>query len=122
MQLVKQITTMRDAVTAAGSEDFIAECGDNRFVLTAESAYFVDSTMNDVIDGTFRVFGKVTRVVLGDAERGINLLRKSALGNFGGIAEQLEPAFEPLSAFTGQDMVTEIPPPTLQVIPIGIFA
>ena len=51
---------MLNAVTAAGSEDLVAECGVHRFVLTAEKPYFVDSTMNDVIDGTFRVFGKVT--------------------------------------------------------------
>ena len=60
---------MLDAITAAGSEDLVAECGVHRFVLTAEKSYFVDSTMNDVIDGTFRVFGKVTRVVPGAVRR-----------------------------------------------------
>lgn len=55
---MKEVKLMRDAVAAAGSEDLVAECGADRFVLTAEKPYFVDSTMNDVIDGTFRVFGK----------------------------------------------------------------
>ena len=95
--LVKQVDTLLEAVTAAGSEDFVAECDDRRLVLTAESAYFVDSTMNDVIDGTFRVFGKVTRVVRADDEQGISLLRKSALGNLAGIAERFKPVFESLA-------------------------
>ena len=122
--LVKQVDTLLEAVTAAGSEDFIAECGNRRLVLTAESTYFVDSTMNDVIDGTFGVFGKVTRVVPEGAEAGINLLRKSPLGSFPGIAERFNPVFESLAdtGLTAKRMETEIALPTLQVIPIAIFA
>ena len=114
---------MLDAVTAAGSEDLVAECGVHRFVLTAERPYFVDSTMNDVIDGTFRVFGKVTRVVPEKAEEGISLLRRSALGNFRDAVKELQPAFAGLreAGFKGE-VETEIPAPTLQLIPIGIFA
>ena len=123
-QTMKQIETLLDAVTAEGSEDLIAECGPNRFVLTAETTYFVDPTMNDVIDGTFRIFGKVTRVVPVGADEGISLLRKSAIGNIGGVGDQLGSAFASLSdaGFTGQAVETEIPPPTLQIIPIAIFA
>ncbi len=120
---LKEIKLMLDAVTAAGSEDLVAECGEHRFVLTAEKPYFVDSTMNDVIDGTFRVFGKVTRVVSGVEEEGISLLRRSALGNFGDVVKELQPAFAELReiGFKG-DVETEIPAPSLQLIPIGIFA
>ena len=80
--------------------------------------------MNDVIDGTFRVFGKVTRVVPAGAEEGISLLRKSAIGNLGGVTDQLASVFDslPEAGFTGQRVETEIPAPTLQMIPIAIFA
>ena len=88
---LREIKLMLDAVTAAGSEDLVAECGVHRFVLTAEKPYFVDSTMNDVIDGTFRVFGKVTRVVPEGATEGISLLRRSALGNFGMSSRNFSP-------------------------------
>lgn len=120
---MREVKLMRDAVAAAGSEDFVAECGAHRFVLTAEKPYFVDSTMNDVIDGTFRVFGKVTRVVPEEAGEGISLLRRSALGNFGDVVNELQPVFEGLrdAGFSGE-AETEIPAPTLQLIPIGIFA
>ena len=120
---MKEVKLMLDAFTAAGSEDLVAECGVHRFVLTAEKPYFVDSTMNDVIDGTFRVFGKVTRVVPEEAGEGISLLRRSALGNFGDVVKELQPVFAGLreAGFTGE-VETEIPAPTLQLIPIGIFA
>ena len=120
---LREMQLMLDAVTAAGSEDLVAECGEHRFVLTAEKPYFVDSTMNDVIDGTFRVFGKVTRVCTKEAEKGISLLRRSALGSFGHVVQELQPVFEGLreAGFSGE-AETEIPAPTLQMIPIGIFA
>ena len=120
---MREMKLMRDAVAGAGSEDLVAECGAHRFVLTAEKPYFVDSTMNDVIDGTFRVFGKVTRVVPYEGEEGISLLRRSALGKFGDVVKELQPVFEGLrdAGFSGE-AETEIPAPTLQLIPIGIFA
>ena len=120
---LREMKLMRDAVAAAGAEDLVAECGQHRFVLTAEKPYFVDSTMNDVIDGTFRVFGKVTRVVPEGVGEGISLLRRSALGSFGDVVKDIQPVFAGLQevGFTGE-VETEIPAPTLQLIPIGIFA
>ena len=119
---MREVKLMRDAVAAAGSEDLVAECGTHRFVLTAETPYFVDPTMNDVIDGTFRVFGKITRVAR-EGEAGISLLRRSALGNFGDIVKALQPVLEGAreAGFSGA-AETEIPAPTLQLIPICIFA
>lgn len=119
-----QIQAMREAITGSGSEDLIAESGELQFVLTTERPYFVDSTMNDVIDGTFHIFGKVTRVVTSESADSISLLRNTPLGNLGGLVKDLEGAFSslPEAGFTGQQVKTEIPAPTLQVIPIGIFA
>ena len=123
-QLVKQMDALIESIASTGSEDLIAECGPRRFVLSAEPAYFVDPNMNDVIDGTFRIFGKVTRVVAAGGDEGISLLRKSPLANLDGLAQQLESAFAslPQAGYTGQKVETEIPAPTLQLIPIGIFA
>lgn len=122
--MLGQIETLMQAITSKGSQDLVADCGLLRFVLPSEEAYFVDSTMNDVIDGTFRVFGKVTSVIVRDGTQdGISLLRKSALGNFRGVIEQLGTALESLpdSGFSGPKVETVIPAPTLLVIPVGIF-
>ena len=59
-----------------------------RFVLTTEQNYFIDATMNDVIDGTFRVFGKATRVIPGEKEGSINLLAKDCHREVGRCCRQ----------------------------------
>ncbi|MDE0291389.1 MAG: hypothetical protein OXK19_02580 [Candidatus Dadabacteria bacterium] len=120
--LKKQMELFKSAVTAEGSQDFIAEMHSLRVVLTTEQDYFIDPSMNDIIDGTFRVFGKITRVVSDDTE-GISLLRNTALGRFGGIVEQLGPVIESMkdSGFSGS-LETYISGPTMQVIPIAIFS
>ena len=119
---VNQIDLLRNAATADGSQDLVAEFGSMRVVLTTDQDYFIDPSMNDTIDGTFRVFGKATRVITDDNER-ISLLRKTALGKFGTISEAIAPIMENMedSGFGGP-VETEIPGPTMQVIPIAIFS
>ena len=120
--LKDQIDLVKSAVTAEGSQDFIAEMDRMRVVLTTEQDYFIDPTMNDIIDGTFRVFGKATRVIADDREK-ISLLRKTAVGKFGPIVDALRPAIEEMqnTGFSGS-VETDISGPTMQVIPIAIFS
>ena len=110
----RQIDLFLSAVTAEGSLDLVAEVGEMRIILTAEPEYFIDPSMNDTIDGTFRVFGKATRTIPDDTE-GISLLRKTALGKFGGIVRELGSAMAsmPSSGFTGT-VETEIRGPAMQ--------
>ena len=118
----EQIEMLQSAVTAEGSHDLVAEVGTMRVVLTAEEKYFLDKSMNDTVDGTFRVFGKVTRVIP-SGDEAIGLLRKTALGKFPSIVEELGTAVAGVqtSGFSGP-VETEIEGPTLQVIPIAIFS
>ena len=118
----EQIEAIKSTVTSGGSQDFIAEMDCLRVVLTTEQDYFIDPLMNDIIDGTFRVFGKATRVISDDTER-ISLLRNTALGKFGSIVEALGPVMESMqeSGFS-ESVETDISGPTMQVIPIAIFS
>ena len=120
--LEKQMEIFKSAVTAEGSLDFIAEMDSLRLVLTTELGYFIDPSMNDIIDGTFRVFGKVTRVVSDESEK-ISLLRKTALGKFPSFLEALGPVMANMkdSGFSGH-VETDISGPTMQIIPIAIFS
>ena len=90
--------------------------------MTTEPEYFIDPSMNDTIDGTFRVFGKTTRIIRDDTE-GISLLRKTALGKFGAVVGELGSAMASMqsSGFAGP-VETEIRGPAMQVIPIAIFS
>ncbi len=125
-QIEKQIDAMVKAVTAAGSVDLIGIWSHGvKFVLTAESDYFIDPTLNDVVDGEFWVLGKVTRIVNDSSDPGISLLRKTPLGilgtkmltDLGGSVQSVEQ-----SGMNIPTIVTHIPAPAVQVIPVAIFA
>lgn len=122
----KQIGAILEAVSSEGSEDLIGEgVAGVTVVLTAEQSYFVDPTLNDVIDGEFRVLGKVARVVSGPDDQAINLLRKSPLGIFGDqLVQQFAAGFEQLATkgLSIPEVRTNIEGPALQIIPIAIFA
>ena len=121
--VLTQVNSLLSATTAAGSQDLLAHLDTMRFVLTTEQNYFIDPTMNDIIDGTFRVFGKATRVIPEGKNESISLLRKTAIGKMGGRANKLgtEMARFKDSGFDG-DLETEVAGPTMQVIPIAIFS
>lgn len=122
----KQIAAILEAVSSEGSEDLIGEgVAGATVVLTAEQNYFVDPTLNDVIDGEFRVLGKVARVVSGSDDQGINLLRKSPLGIFGDqLIQQFADGFEQLATqgLSIPEVRTKVDGPAIQIIPIAIFA
>ena len=120
--LLNQIQVLRRALTEDKAEDLVAEVGGVRAIITTEEQYFNDPSMNDIIDGTFRVFGKATRVVPKDSDSPISLLRKTSFSKF----EGLEKAIVNL---TNNDVLkfkapldTWIGGPALQVLPIAIFS
>ena len=118
-----QVESLRKAIMASGTQDLVARVGEMNFVLTAEDDCFVESTMHSVLDGNFRVFGKVTRVVTDETES-VNLLRSSPFGKFPQVIQKLGSAIQALHeiGFEGGVPDTNIRGPTLQVIPIAIFA
>jgi len=96
----------------------------HRTVITLEQKYLNDPSMADLADGTFRVVGKITRVV-GQKEEAISLNRKSPLGKLpptflADMKKSLEgPEF---SGFKLRPLEWEVPGPALHVMPIAIFA
>ncbi|MDO9556006.1 MAG: hypothetical protein Q7J82_00265 [Coriobacteriia bacterium] len=96
----------------------------HRAVITLEQQYLNDPSMSDLVDGTFRVVGKVTRVV-GDADEPISLNRKSAMGKLPpSVLGEMKQAFDSpdLGGFAFRPLEWEIEAPAIQVIPIAIFA
>lgn len=95
-----------------------------KVVLSTKLDNFVDHDSSDIIDGEFRVLGKIIRVISPESEESINLLRKTSFGSFDTkIFNQLE------NAFVGAEekgiifpkIETNIRGPALQIIPIAIF-
>lgn len=118
----EQFTALLEALTKGGAEDLVAEWGNMRAVLTTERSYFSDPTMNDVIEGTFRIFGKATRVIPEGSSDRINLLRKTPFGTISGSSQMMtvpDNIKEQLGISASFD--SEIGGPALQVIPLAIF-
>ena len=102
-------------------QDFIAELEDMKVVLATDKVYFIDPTMNDVIDGQFRVFGKVTRVIRENGDT-INLLRRSPFGKIIHKLLEAKEEFSKLEELGIGSMNPEIEGPAMQVIPFAIFS
>ena len=121
----KIISTLEQALTQGTSEDLVASIREGmKAVLTVNRSSFSDPSMNDIIDGTFRVFGKTTRVIhKNDTEtERISLLRKSTLGQFKPFEDLLAslPALQEQIGLQGS-IETKIGGPALQVIPLAIY-
>lgn len=96
-----------------------------RAVLPTKLDYFNDRNASEIIDGKFRVLGKVIRVVGDDSGEAINLLRKTVFGKLDHrVFDQLENIFvdQEEVGLKFPELFAEIEVPALQVIPIAIFA
>ena len=122
----KQVKALTSLLTEEGDEyrDLVAEMDEVRAVITAEKKYFIDPTMNDVIDGTFRILGKATRVIPIDSQETIGLMRRTPLGKLESfsqiVGEDVSEAVD-RSGF-GTSMESSIGAPAIQIIPLAIFA
>ena len=96
----------------------------HRAVISIETQNLNDPTMSDLVDGTFKVVGKVTRSVK-EGEGSISLNRKSAFNRLPSSAlEQFKVAFQvpELAEMDLPELEWEIKGPAIQVLPIAIFA
>ena len=96
----------------------------HRCVITLEKQYLNDQSMSDLVDGTFKVVGKIIRVIEEDSGA-ISLNRNTALGRLPegtmiGLREVFkQPNFE---GYKMPEFEWEIPGPVIQILPIAIFA
>ena len=123
----KQIATFTETLKAGGTLDLITPPlqSSHRCVVTLESQYLNDPSLSDLVEGTFRVIGKVIRVV-GEDEGSVSLMRKTALGQM--PRETLKEVFSHIAdlsdtkGFRFPPLVWEIDGPVMQLLPVAIFA
>ncbi|OOE69638.1 hypothetical protein BZG20_01545 [Salinivibrio sp. IB868] len=94
-------------------------------VVTVETGFLNDPLMSDLVDGQFKIIGKVIKSV-SDSSDSINLLRKTALskmpstlmldalGNLSSLGSE--------QGFDIPDLKLEIEGPAIQILPIAIYA
>lgn len=93
-------------------------------LLSSKIEYFIDKNAAEIIDGEFKVLGKVVRVLGPGSEDRINLLRKTsfrALDNK--MMEEFASLFnnDKTPGLRLPDVISEVKGPAIQVIPISIF-
>ena len=93
-------------------------------ILSSKTNYFLDQNGSEIIDGEFKVLGKIIRVIKTENEGSINLLRKTSLSvldsqSFELFTKSLQDANT--AGLKIPKMVTELKGPLIQVIPISIF-
>ncbi|MBF2761326.1 MAG: hypothetical protein ISN28_13880 [Ectothiorhodospiraceae bacterium AqS1] len=98
--------------------------GGNNALITMEAEYLNNPSMADVVDGRFKVVGKVIRTV--GYGKSISLLRKTVFSIVPqGELNQILRALDVLSEKNRFDFASterEIKGPAIQVLPIAIFA
>ena len=119
----EQINALMGAITNSNMVDLVASIETLTVVLPTEIRNFVNANMDEVVDGNFSVFGKVSLVVQEGSGEKINLLRNTTLGKFWDAIPDLQDAIAGLDyTWADKSTPTEISGPALQVIPIAIFA
>jgi hypothetical protein len=97
----------------------------HKAVLTLEREYLNDPAMSDLVDGQFKVVGKIIRV-MPEPSGSVNLFRKAALGAIS--PEILNQMVGSLSSAASQgnfklpEIQMEIQGPVIQVLPVAIFS
>lgn len=125
-EIKKQMRTLLASLKGGDTMDLTTPTlpSSQRAVISIETKNLNDPTMSDLVDGTFRVVGKVTRSVK-EHEGSISLNRKSAFNRLpASVLDQFKLAFQDpnLAEMDLPELEWEIKGPAIQVLPIAIFA
>ncbi|MBN1460110.1 MAG: hypothetical protein JXA57_11260 [Armatimonadetes bacterium] len=123
-QMKKQMQLFTQALAGSDTVDLVTDPlrSSYRAIVTVEQQYLSDPTMSDLVDGTFRVVGKVVRVI-GASDEAVSLNRKSAMGKLPrSILEQLKANLAEIEEFSLPELEWEVVGPAVHVLPIAIFA
>lgn len=126
-KMKKQMSSLLESLKAGDTVDLTASDlkTEHTAVVTVETSFLNDPMMSDLVDGQFKVIGKVVRSVT-DKSQHINLLRKTALSKMPPqLLSQLFSSLESLNSEQGFDIPRlewEVKGPAIQVLPIAIYA
>ena len=123
----KQMEGFLEVLKTGDTIDVVSDIIINNYkaVITLEREFLNDPTMSDLVDGHFKVLGKIIRVIP-DNINSLNLLRKTALSAM--PKKILTEALDNLSNLqaTGKfdipSLQFEVQGPVIHLIPVAIFA
>lgn len=126
-KIKQQMVRFSDALKLGSTIDLSSASLENGYtaVVTVETGFLNDPLMSDLVDGQFKIIGKVIKSV-SDSSESINLLRKTALSKM--PSELMLNAMAHLSSLGSEqgfgipELKMEIEGPAIQVLPIAIYA
>jgi len=123
-QMLEQIEGLLHALKVNNVIDLIANKENNlKGIITCELNYFLNNNSSIVVDGVYRVVGKILNVYKAENEK-ISLLRMTALSKFKKeLLDQLISGFQGCGEYGIEypDFLTEINAPCFHVVPIAIY-
>lgn len=125
---MRQIQAMASMLSSSPTIDLIGllnETEKGRIVVTGQQNYFVNEKYSANLDGQYRIFGKVLQLFRSASEGRINLLRNTTFSHFQGkLFEGLKQSFEsaPDAGLSIPELISEIPGPTIHILPLCIYA
>lgn len=124
-KIKKQMQAMSSAMKTGTTSDLTTGVLESKYrcIITLEKQYLNDPSMSDLVDGTFRVVGKVSRVISEDKEA-ISLNGNTAIGCLpDAVLSQFADAFSSpaIQAIHLPPLEWEIKGPVIQVLPVAIF-
>lgn len=126
-KIQKQMVAFSESLKTGDTIDLTAEnlSTNHVAVITLEAGFLNDPMMSDLVDGKFKVLGKVIRSIDSSSES-ISLIRKTALSKmpqplliqvFGQLA-----ALGSEKGFDIPELKWEIEGPAIQILPVAIYA
>ena len=123
-QMLGQVEGLLQALKINNVIDLIANKDNSlKGIITCELNYFLNSNSNIVVDGVYRVVGKILNVYKNENEK-ISLLRMTALSKIKNeLFAQIISGFQGLGehGIEFPDFLTEIKAPCFHVVPIAIY-
>lgn len=126
-QIIQKMDDFGKLLKAGNTIDLVAKDVNSSLsaLVTVETAFLNDPLMSDLVEGQFKILGKVIKVVK-KGETPISFLRKSALSKMPDeILNEVFDAFSTLKSEQGfalPDNKYALDGPAFQVIPIAIYA
>lgn len=122
--IVAQVEAFSNALSLDDSIDLLASnTNETHMVVTCDKNYFIHGNANRVIDGKYKVLGKVVNFMK-TTEESISLLRTSSFSRFKkSFIKEMFSGFTSMESagFDLPELLTEIFGPCIQIIPIGIY-
>lgn len=123
-ETMKKIKSFASELKHSGTVDFILSDSAGTVVLSAQEQYLSNDNISEILDGHFKVLGKVI-AICADKTESIDLLRKTTLSIF--PHDLLADMFlflqnEDMKQYNLPELKTEISGPAVIVIPVAIYA